>query len=118
MTTREERGEPERTKVLRGVEGRSVKFAEERLRMKGHRGSDTAESQRLHADPHVPVWNQRCKGTTWVTFKAASTSFPKTHTGPARAAAHRPLPPPTSQRNDALTQLTPWAALTRHKTDL
>lgn len=95
MTTCEERGEPERTKVLRGVEGRSVKFAEERLGMKGHRSSDTAESQRLHADPHVPVWNQRCKGTTWVTFKAANTSFPKTQHWTCESSCP---PSPTSSR--------------------
>ena len=48
----------ERTRVFHGVKRCSVEFAEERLRMKGHGGSNAAEGQRLHADPHVPVRNQ------------------------------------------------------------
>lgn len=92
-----------RTGALRGVQGGSVQLAEEGLRVKGHRGADTAERQRLHAHTHVPVRNQRCKGTTWASPSASKQqtfSFQKSQTRPTEAAA-----PAISKPTPSLTSL-------------
>lgn len=90
-----------RTRALGGVQGGRVQLAEEGLRAQGHCGADTAERQRLHADTHVPVGNQGCKGTTWVSpsaskqqtlsFQKSKTRFPEAAARPSRQSVQPPL---------------------------
>lgn len=85
-----------RTGVFRGVQRDFVQLAEERLWVQGHGGPDAAERQRLHADPHVPVRNQRCDETTQlsVSVGAADVRLPPETTRPTAAAApSRPRSP-------------------------
>lgn len=93
----------EHTRVLRGVERDFVKFAEERLGMKGHGGSHTAECQRLDADPHVPVRNQHCKETTSFTFGFKAANMRCAPPRPGDPAPSRRLPAPVRQPKPALT---------------
>lgn len=65
--------------------------------MQGHGGAHTAERQRLHTDPHIPVWNQGCKTTQLghLSFKAAHTQLPsKQKTRPTEPGA-LPTPRPS-----------------------